>query len=240
MNRERQGYIDVVAAAAASLAPDEYWFISHPEGPLFETASKDVTQPIRMLCEAMHCDWDDLTDSRILPRPWPPRRRSMTIALEPCPLCGVHLFHNGASELGDIYEHPNNGCAMQVAWFTATDEWVAKWNRRALPAPIDETIIPEIEGLIDAYWNLAYTEGQQGRTTDTPEGDAQQVRSAITKRLRAFVSPLNAGEERLCIERGMAQWEASMKRPDLYEKARVRGALDAFARQFIALRLRGL
>lgn len=54
-----------------------------------------------------------------------------TEELRPCPLCNVSLFHNGSSELGDIYEHPNNGCAMQVAWFTATPEWIEKWNRRS-------------------------------------------------------------------------------------------------------------
>ena len=53
------------------------------------------------------------------------------LVLKPCPLCGIDLFHNGAIELGDIYEHPNNGCALQVAWFTARPEWVEKWNRRA-------------------------------------------------------------------------------------------------------------
>lgn len=70
---------------------------------------------------------------------------SETLDLKPCPFCGVHLFHNGATELGDIYEHPNNGCAIQVAWFTATDEWVEKWNRR--PSITDsqvEAALPEL------------------------------------------------------------------------------------------------
>lgn len=64
--------------------------------------------------------------------------------IKPCPLCDVALFHNGASELGDIYDHPLNGCAIQVAWFTATPDWVEKWNRR----PSTSISEGEVEALI--------------------------------------------------------------------------------------------
>jgi hypothetical protein len=40
-----------------------------------------------------------------------------------------------------------------------------------------------------------------------------------------------------CVGRAMAQWEASLKRPDLSEKDRIRGALEAYNRQWIALEL---
>lgn len=42
-------------------------------------------------------------------------------------------------------------------------------------------------------------------------------------------------EEILCIERAMQQWEASLKRPDLSERDRVRGAIEAYTRQAFAL-----
>jgi hypothetical protein len=49
---------------------------------------------------------------------------------------------------------------------------------------------------------------------------------------------LDAENERLCDATAMRQWEASLKRPDLAEKDRVRGALEAFKRQSIALQMR--
>jgi len=46
-----------------------------------------------------------------------------------------------------------------------------------------------------------------------------------------------AQDERLCIDRAMQQWEASLKRPDLSERDRVLGAIDAFVRQSLACQL---
>jgi hypothetical protein len=66
----------------------------------------------------------------------------------PCPLCNVELFHNSASELGDIYEHPANGCAIQVAWFTATDKWIASWNRRSPPIKAGEAVPERVTEVI--------------------------------------------------------------------------------------------
>lgn len=40
--------------------------------------------------------------------------------------------------------------------------------------------------------------------------------------------------ERVCTDRAMAQWKQSLKRPDLDEEARVRGAVDAYKRQAFA------
>ena len=42
-------------------------------------------------------------------------------------------------------------------------------------------------------------------------------------------------DERLCFERGMQQWRASLKRPDMTEEDRVKGALEAYCRQAFAL-----
>lgn len=53
---------EFIAMAALGLKPNEFWCVVHPEGPLEETASKDVTHPIRVCCEALHLDWDELTD----------------------------------------------------------------------------------------------------------------------------------------------------------------------------------
>ncbi|MCV9964036.1 hypothetical protein OIU34_19330 [Pararhizobium sp. BT-229] len=40
--------------------------------------------------------------------------------------------------------------------------------------------------------------------------------------------------ERVCTERAIAQWKQSLKRPDLDEEARVRGAVEAYKRQAFA------
>lgn len=41
-------------------------------------------------------------------------------------------------------------------------------------------------------------------------------------------------EEKLCKAAAMAQWEASLKRPDLTERDRVRGAIETYSRQAFA------
>ena len=38
--------------------------------------------------------------------------------------------------------------------------------------------------LVDRYWDLAYQEGKEGRTHDTPEGSAQAVRSELEEAIR--------------------------------------------------------
>jgi hypothetical protein len=62
MNDAQKGYQGVAAAGAASLAPDEFWCIHHPDGPLPQTASKDLTAPVRLICNALKLDWDVLTE----------------------------------------------------------------------------------------------------------------------------------------------------------------------------------
>ena len=60
MKTEYQKFIGI---ASASLGADEYWCIDHDEGPLTETASKDIGYPVRLFCEAMKLDWDQAQDS---------------------------------------------------------------------------------------------------------------------------------------------------------------------------------
>ena len=40
--------------------------------------------------------------------------------------------------------------------------------------------------------------------------------------------------ERICTDRAIAQWQQSLKRKDLDEEARVRGAVEAYKRQALA------
>jgi hypothetical protein len=60
--------------------------------------------------------------------------------------------------------------------------------------------------------------------------ESEQVVSGETRDSQAW-SP----DERLCFERGMDQWQKSLARPDMSERDRVAGALDAYMRQAFAL-----
>lgn len=55
-------YDELIALGAHSLAENEHWAIIHPDGPLVETASRDFTVPVRLICDALDADWDDLTE----------------------------------------------------------------------------------------------------------------------------------------------------------------------------------
>lgn len=60
---EQIAYDKMIAIAAASLAEDEFWCIMHPSGKaLTDTRSKDLAQPVRVICGAFDCDWDDLVE----------------------------------------------------------------------------------------------------------------------------------------------------------------------------------
>lgn len=52
-------YNEVLAAGAAGLGVMEFWCITHPEGDLIETASKDLTMPVRIFCDVLGVDWSD-------------------------------------------------------------------------------------------------------------------------------------------------------------------------------------
>ena len=54
-------YKEFVLARAAELNWNEFWCITHEAGELRDTASKDVTRPIAVVCKTRGADWDDLT-----------------------------------------------------------------------------------------------------------------------------------------------------------------------------------
>lgn len=58
----REGYDQIIGLGAKSLAPGEFWYIEHPDGPLYETASADLSHPVRAICDALDCNWDELTE----------------------------------------------------------------------------------------------------------------------------------------------------------------------------------
>jgi hypothetical protein len=39
----------------------------------------------------------------------------------------------------------------------------------------------QLEELLDSYWDAAYSEGREGRTHDTEDGRAQEIRSKIVE-----------------------------------------------------------
>lgn len=52
-----------------------------------------------------------------------------------------------------------------------------------------------IDELLDEYWDLAYAEGQRGATTDTPSGDAQRVRSALSAAIERLLAERDEARE---------------------------------------------
>lgn len=56
-------YEALIAAARASLAENEFWCVFHPDGPLLDTASQRFDYPVRVVCEALNADWDDLREA---------------------------------------------------------------------------------------------------------------------------------------------------------------------------------
>jgi hypothetical protein len=55
-------YEQLLGLGAASLEPNEFWCVYHPDGPLEQTASKRFDVPIVIVCEALKADWDDLRE----------------------------------------------------------------------------------------------------------------------------------------------------------------------------------
>ena len=52
----------LIAALTVALQPDEFWCVAHPDGVLPETRAKDLATPVKTICDALDCDWDDLTE----------------------------------------------------------------------------------------------------------------------------------------------------------------------------------
>jgi hypothetical protein len=52
--------------------------------------------------------------------------------------------------------------------------------------------VTKLMGMVDRYWDLAYAEGAEGRTHDTPTGDAAETRQVIQDELvRLFTQDSN-------------------------------------------------
>ena len=63
LSKEQRGYDEFILSSAASLGTKEFWVIRHPDGKFLEdTASKDVSFPVRVLCGALNLDWDEAVD----------------------------------------------------------------------------------------------------------------------------------------------------------------------------------
>lgn len=58
----QKAYDDFISAGAASLPDNAFWCVFHPDGPLEDTASKDLGHPVRVVCDALNADWDDLVE----------------------------------------------------------------------------------------------------------------------------------------------------------------------------------
>lgn len=53
---------EVIADGAAGLSELEFWCITHVDGDVIATASKDLTMPVRTFCDALGLDWDEAVD----------------------------------------------------------------------------------------------------------------------------------------------------------------------------------
>lgn len=56
-----------------------------------------------------------------------------------------------------------------------------------------EQIAEDLEALIDKYWDLAYLEGNEGRTVDTPDGEANRTRVFIHQLIKQLTNPPSGG-----------------------------------------------
>lgn len=74
------------------------------------------------------------------------------------------------------------------------------------------------ESLIDAYWCLAYKEGEEGRSHDTENGDAQRILSGITSYVKTLRDQRRSSQQDISrmadeIESLRAQLEAQSTPP---------------------------
>lgn len=76
-----------------------------------------------------------------------------------------------------------------------------------------ESIVKDLQASVDRYWELAYAEGQEGRTHDTENGDASLCRYEIEKGLRELVrmakGPRPARQKDLPADQRMTESEAA-------------------------------
>jgi hypothetical protein len=94
------------------------------------------------------------------------------------------------------------------------------------PVPQTNPVADKLRELISTYWDLAYAEGQAGRTTDTPNGDAQQVHSEI----EAILSALTAAP------REVVGWQVYNEQTRQWASLNSREEADVLARASYATR----
>lgn len=105
--------------------------------------------------------------------------------LKPCPFCGclawmhAHQFDDGKAAYR--VECEGRCGAMTTNWHTEP-EAVAHWNMRADQPAAATDDREEFLDLLGRYWDLAYTEGKEGRTCDTENCDAQRTIDEIMDR----------------------------------------------------------
>ena len=74
---------------------------------------------------------------------------------------------------------------------TAYPIWKSAWNARANDKS-GEAVAYHLGELIVEYWEIAYAEGKEGRTEDTPSGSAQKCWTEIWKCLCDVAEPPRA------------------------------------------------
>lgn len=94
------------------------------------------------------------------------------------------------------------------------------------------TLREAAEALLNRYVELVNS-GDCGFWDPEKEEEVKSLRAALVERK---AEPLEH-VEKVSTEAAMSQWERSLKRPDLCEKDRVRGAIEAYKRQAFAFRI---
>lgn len=90
------------------------------------------------------------------------------------------------------------------------------------PAPIS---VERLRELIAEYWDLAYAEGAESRSHDTPAGDAMRVSAEIDKCIAALLHQL--AERDAALEREQGVREDAQRQLRAAERAREEATEDA-------------
>lgn len=185
-------------------------------------------------------------------------RAESTIARAGEPVAWCQPMENGEHQPRTFmvyYEDQSVGVAVFDNEADAREHWEQanrNWNcylfgamplRPALASPSDREVVAVTDEMVKAY-KAAFDEYiKRWSSGALPEAQAEIGKLATRSGLTAAIALSAPGmvwlddpeSERICDETAMRQWEASLKRPDLAEKDRVRGAIEAFKRQAIAL-----
>lgn len=144
--------------------------------------------------------------------------------LKPCPFCGSLNVDHAAPAI-DAPPHPE--CLDCGA--SARD--LRTWNRRAALEAEQPVAVEPAAWYRDENFTRSFSPGPVRPSNATSNPDEWRP-------LYAHQLPCDTGDndtiERVSTEAAMSQWERSLKRPDLSEKDRVRGAIEAYKRQAFA------